>query len=70
MFADDTKIFQEVRCSTDCSQLQADLDKLFFLWAQKWQMEFNVEKCKVMHVGSDVLLKMEVGIRKRARQRD
>jgi len=30
MFADDTKIFQEVRCSTDCSQLQADLDKLFF----------------------------------------
>ena len=52
MFADDTKIFQEVRCSTDCSQLQADLDKLFFLWAQKWQMEFNVEKCKVMHVGN------------------
>ena len=52
MFADDTKIFQEVRCTTDCSQLQADPDKLFFLWAQKWQMEFNVEKCKVMHVGN------------------
>jgi len=33
-FADDTKIFKEVRCSTDCSQLQADLDKLV-LWAQK-----------------------------------
>ena len=27
-FADDTKIFREVRNSTDCSQLSADLDKL------------------------------------------
>ena len=50
-FTDDTKIFKEVRCSTDCSQLQADLDKLV-LWAQKWQMVFNVDKCKVMHVGN------------------
>jgi len=50
-FADDTKIFKEVRNSTDCSRLQADLDKLV-LWAQKWQTEFNVNKCKVMHVGN------------------
>jgi len=40
-FADDTKIFKEVRCCIDCSQLQADLDKLV-LWAQKWQMVFMV----------------------------
>jgi len=33
--ADDTKIFKEVRNSADCSQLQADLDKLV-LWAHKW----------------------------------
>ena len=45
-FSDDTMIFKEVRNSTDCCQLQADLDK----WAKKWQMEFNVDKCKVMHV--------------------
>jgi len=50
-FADDTKIFKEIRCSSDCSQLHADLDKLV-LWAQKWQMVFNVDKCKVMHVGN------------------
>jgi len=37
--------------STNISRLQADLDKLF-LWAQKWQMVFNVDKCKVMHVGN------------------
>ena len=46
-FADDTKIFKEVRNSTYYSQLQADLDRLV-LWAKKWQMEFNVDKkCKV-----------------------
>jgi len=27
------------------------LDKLV-LWAEKWQMEFNVDKCNVMHVGN------------------
>ena len=43
-FADDTKIFKEIRCSSDCSHLKADLDKLV-LWAQKWQMVFNVDKC-------------------------
>ena len=50
-FADDTKIFKEIRSSIDCNQLQADLDKLV-LWTRKWQMEFNVDKCKVMHVGN------------------
>ena len=50
-FADDTKLLKEVRNSADSSQLQADLDKLV-LWAQKWQMEFNVDKCKVVHVGN------------------
>ena len=50
-FVGDTKIFKEIRNSADCSQLQADLDKLV-LWAQKWQMEFNVDKCKVVHVGN------------------
>ena len=44
-FADDTKIFKEIRSSIDCNQLQADLDKLV-LWTRKRQMEFNVDKCK------------------------
>ena len=29
--------------------MQEDLDRLVE-WADKWQMEFNVSKCKVMHV--------------------
>jgi len=44
-FADDTKILKEVMNSANCSQLQADLDKLV-LWAQKWQTELTVDKCK------------------------
>jgi len=47
-FADDTKIFREVRNCTECSHLQDDLDKLVS-WAQKWQMEFNVDKCKLSY---------------------
>jgi len=31
-------------------KLQDDLDKLTE-WANKWQMSFNTNKCKVMHVG-------------------
>ena len=30
--------------------MQEDLDRLVE-WADKWQMQFNVSKCKVMHVG-------------------
>jgi len=47
-FADDTTIFRELKGNKDCSILQSDLDKLVS-WSQRWQMEFNVKKCKVMH---------------------
>ena len=33
----------------DVSNLQADLNALFY-WATKWQMRFNVNECKVMHL--------------------
>ena len=32
--------------------MQKDLDKLIN-WASDWQMEFNLDKCKVMHFGYD-----------------
>ncbi len=34
------------------NELQNDLDSLVS-WAQKWQMNFNVGKCKVLHIGSN-----------------
>ena len=49
-FADDTKLGQEMRTQEDKEKLQRALDKLVE-WAETWGMEFNVAKCKVMHVG-------------------
>ena len=49
-FADDTKIFGPAQCHRDREYLQKDLEKLVS-WAEQWQMVFNVDKCKVMHMG-------------------
>ena len=48
-FADDTKIFREISNVRDSATLQRDLE-LLQKWSQVWQMEFNVDKCKVMHI--------------------
>ena len=49
-FADDTKMGVNANDKESIKQLQIDLDKIGE-WSQKWQMPFNVEKCKVMHIG-------------------
>ena len=49
-FADDTKCGQVVKSPGDVSTLQQCLNDLVD-WANKWGMAFNVQKCKVMHVG-------------------
>ena len=51
IFADDTKIFRAVQSLEDKSSLETDLAKLIE-WSTKWQLPFNVEKCKVIHYGS------------------
>ena len=50
-FADDSKIFSRIQDADDRLRLQKDLNQLLE-WSREWQMKFNVEKCKVMHVGS------------------
>ena len=50
-FADDTKIAESVCGVNGSIRLQHSLDHVV-AWAEKWQMRFNVNKCKVMHVGS------------------
>ena len=49
-FADDTKYGRIISNDEDRAALQRDIDKLLE-WAEKWQMDFNAVKCKVLHVG-------------------
>ena len=49
MFADDTKVFSEIRDDTDRANLQADLDELQ-TWSTKWLLKFHPDKCKTMMV--------------------
>ena len=49
-FADDTKCARIVETVEDAEALQQDID-LMVEWARKWEMQFNVGKCKVLHVG-------------------
>lgn len=51
-FADDSKLLKTVSSEEDVNVLREDLVKLES-WADKWQMEFNVEKCSVIHLGSN-----------------
>jgi hypothetical protein len=49
-FADDTKLGHPVINDDDKKILQSQLDQLCN-WTEQWGMEFNVSKCKVMHIG-------------------
>ena len=49
-FADDTKMCKYVDKPEDIDVLQRDLDSLH-QWSLDWQMQFNVDKCSVIHVG-------------------
>ena len=60
LFADDSKIFTCIVTSKKFtkwtgfdgqSALQRDLTRVQE-WADKWKMEFNVGKCKIMHIGN------------------
>ena len=49
-FADDTKLMGKVSTQQEIDSLQDDLQKLVE-WADTWQLPFNTEICKVMHIG-------------------
>jgi len=50
MFADDTKIWCPIKTTADSITLQQDLVSLCS-WSEKWQLRFNADKRKVMHIG-------------------
>ena len=51
VYADDTKVYRPITNPQDAEQLQEDLDRLVS-WSNIWQLPFNIEKCKVMHIGN------------------
>jgi hypothetical protein len=50
-FADDSKLCKVVNNEKDAESLKKDLEKLE-KWSSDWQMQFNTEKCSVMHLGN------------------
>ena len=50
LFADDSKIYRPINSQADARILQEDLLKLQE-WSRKWLLQFNEDKCKVMHFG-------------------
>ena len=52
IFADDTKVFHIIQSLQDHKHLQEDIIRLVE-WANKWQLTFNIEKCKVLHYGKN-----------------
>ena len=53
LYADDTKVFRNIKDTDDCRKLQEDLDELK-RWTEEWQLKFHPEKCKSMRIGRSV----------------
>ena len=50
LFAYDAKLFKELKQLKDFEEIQDDLYELC-IWASKWLLFFNIQKCKVIHTG-------------------
>jgi hypothetical protein len=53
LFADDTKVYTEIRSSSDCNFLQNDLNALV-AWAKIWLLNFNASKCVVIRIKESI----------------
>ena len=51
IFADDTKIYHGVNDENNVNKLQKSIDAMYE-WTQKWLLQFNKEKCKILHLGN------------------
>jgi Reverse transcriptase (RNA-dependent DNA polymerase) len=49
-FSDDTKLARVISDERDWQELQTAINGLMD-WSVKWGMRFNIQKCKVMHLG-------------------
>ena len=49
MYADDTRLYNTVMNTNDCTDLQDSLE-LFSKWCNLWQLRLNVKKCAVLRI--------------------
>ena len=49
LFADDAKIFRNIKTMHDCEILQEDLNSLL-TWSNTWKLQFNLSKCKLLRI--------------------
>jgi hypothetical protein len=49
LFADDAKLYTEIRTSDDIDNLQFSIDKLS-AWAETWQLEISISKCSAVDI--------------------
>ena len=49
LYADDVLIYNTIHRKKDCLMLQENLNSLQ-LWAYKWQMMFNTDKCELIRI--------------------
>ena len=49
LYADDTKIWREIKSECDCNFLQKDIDALH-AWSRNNNMSFHPDKCKVVSI--------------------
>ena len=50
-FADDTKAASLANSLAESDKFQDQINKLYG-WSKLWNMEFNVDKCHILHLGS------------------
>ena len=49
LYADDTKIWREIKSNNDCNILQKDIDTLY-TWSKNNKMTFHPDKCKALSI--------------------
>ena len=54
LYADDTKLYRDIRLEEDRSKLQEDIHCMYD-WSQKWLLKFHPDKCVTMSVGNTSL---------------
>ena len=62
LFADDSKIFNKIKCEKDVEDLQKDLDRMSD-WSDRWMLKFHPDKWKHMKVGKKSTLSRKYKIK-------